>query len=84
MEEEDLRYFERLEMGAKRMNTLIDDLLLYSHVNRGVATIETVDLNQMLSFVLDDLELHIEEKGAKIEIGSLPTSGTSTSITAAI
>ena len=73
MEEEDLRYFERLEMGAKRMNTLIDDLLLYSHVNRGVATIETVDLNQMLSFVLDDLELHIEEKGAKIEIGPMPT-----------
>jgi PAS domain S-box-containing protein len=73
MEEEDLRYFERLEAGAKRMNTLIDDLLLYSHVNRGMASIETVNLNQMLSFVLDDLELHIEEKGATIEIGKLPT-----------
>jgi signal transduction histidine kinase len=73
MEEEDLRYFERLEMGAKRMNTLIDDLLLYSHVNRGMATIETVDLNQMLSFVMDDLELQIEEKKARMEIGSLPT-----------
>lgn len=73
LEEEDRRYFERLEMGAKRMNTLIDDLLLYSHVNRGVSLVETVDLNQMLSFVLDDLELHIEQKGAKVEISSLPT-----------
>jgi signal transduction histidine kinase len=27
----------------------------------------------MLSFVLDDLELHIEEKGAHIEVGPLPT-----------
>ena len=73
LEEEDLRYFERLEMGARRMTTLIDDLLLYSHVSRGMATIETVDLNQMLSFVLDDLELQIEEKRAKIDIGPLPT-----------
>jgi PAS domain S-box-containing protein len=73
MEEEDRRYFERLEAGTKRMNTLIDDLLLYSHVNRGVRSTETVDLNQMLSFVLDDLELHIEQKGATVEIGTLPT-----------
>jgi PAS domain S-box-containing protein len=73
LEEEDLRYFERLETVARRMTTLIDDLLLYSHVSRGMATIEAVDLNQMLSFVLDDLELQIEEKGAQIEIGSLPT-----------
>ena len=73
LEEEDLRYFERLEMGARRMTTLIDDLLLYSHVSRGMATIETVDLNQMLAFVLDDLELQIEEKGATIKIGPLPT-----------
>jgi len=73
MEEEDRRYFERLEAGAKRMNALIDDLLLYSHVNRGMASVETVNLNQMLSFVLDDLELQIDEKKAMVEIGALPT-----------
>lgn len=72
MEEEDRRYFERLEAGTKRMATLIDDLLLYSHVNRGLASVEPVDLNQMLSFVLDDLELHIEQKGARVEAGPLP------------
>ena len=73
LEDEDRRYFERLENGSSRMVTLIDDLLLYSHVNRGITLIETVDLNQMLSFVLDDLELHIEEKGAEIEVEVLPT-----------
>jgi PAS domain S-box-containing protein len=72
LEGEDRRYFERLEAGTKRMSTLIDDLLLYSHVNRGKSSVEAVDLNQMLSFVLDDLELHIEEKGARVEIGPLP------------
>jgi light-regulated signal transduction histidine kinase (bacteriophytochrome) len=73
LEEEDRRYFERLEMGIRRMNSLIDDLLLYSHVSRGKGSDEAVDLNHMLSFVLDDLELHIEEKGAHIEVGPLPT-----------
>jgi PAS domain S-box-containing protein len=73
MEEEDHRYFKRLEAGTNRMVSLIDDLLVYSHVTRGVSSVETVDLNQMLSFVLDDLELHIEELGAKVEVGSLPT-----------
>jgi PAS domain S-box-containing protein len=73
LEEEDRRYFNRLEAGTDRMVTLIDDLLVYSHVTRGVSSIETVDLNQMLFFVLDDLELHIEELGASVEIGSLPT-----------
>ncbi|RYY90175.1 MAG: PAS domain-containing sensor histidine kinase, partial [Chitinophagaceae bacterium] len=72
LEEEDRRYFERLEAGTKRMGTLIDDLLLYSHVNRGLSSVETVDLGQMLAFVLDDLELHIEQLGAHVEIGELP------------
>jgi signal transduction histidine kinase len=81
MEEEDRRYFDRLDAGAQRMSTLIDDLLLYSHVNRGVSAVEIVDLNQMLSFVLDDLELHMEEKGATVEIGLLPTvQGSETTV----
>jgi light-regulated signal transduction histidine kinase (bacteriophytochrome) len=73
LEAEDQRYFERLENGTKRMGSLIDDLLVYSHVNRGLSSIETVDLNQVLSFVLDDLELHIEQKGARVDVASLPT-----------
>jgi PAS domain S-box-containing protein len=73
LDEEDRRYFERMENGANRMNTLIDDLLLYSHVNRGLSVIEMVDLSEVLYFVLDDLELHIEQKGATIEVGPLPT-----------
>jgi signal transduction histidine kinase len=73
LEQEDLRYFERLETGTKRMNTLIDDLLVYSHVTRGASTVETVDLNQMLSFVLDDLELHIEQIGATVKVDPMPT-----------
>ena len=73
LEEEDRRYFERLELGTRRMNSLIDELLLYSHVSKGIRSAETVNLNNTLAFVLDDLELHIEEKRAKINVGPLPT-----------
>jgi PAS domain S-box-containing protein len=72
LQDEDRRYFERLENGTRRMATLIDDLLLYSHVSRGIGSEEEVNLNQTLSFVLDDLELHIEEKGAIVEVAPLP------------
>ena len=72
LEEEDRRYFARMEIGTTRMASLIDDLLLYSHVSRGIHSNERVDLNQTLSYVLDDLELHIEEKGARVKAGTLP------------
>jgi signal transduction histidine kinase len=52
---------------------LIDDLLLYSHVNRGLSVIEMVNLNEVLRFVLDDLELQIEQKAATVQVGPLPT-----------
>lgn len=70
---EDMRYFERMEAGTKRMSTLIDDLLVYSHVNRDVSIVEPVDLNQVILLVLDDLELSIEQMDAKVDVGLLPT-----------
>jgi PAS domain S-box-containing protein len=72
LEPEDARYFERLELATKRMSTLIDDLLMYSHISRGTSAEETVDLNQVLSMVLEDLELEIEEKQAQIVSEDLP------------
>jgi len=72
LNEENQRYFERLETGAKRMGTLIDDLLLYSHISRGAAIEESVDLNQIITLVKEDMELAIEEKHAVIIVESLP------------
>lgn len=55
------------------MNALIDDLLLYSHVSRGAAMEEMVDLNEKTGLVLEDLDLEITEKKAKIIVDGLPT-----------
>lgn len=54
------------------MSTLIDDLLTYSHIGRGVSRFEPVDLNQVLALVLEDQELGIKERGAEIRIDPLP------------
>ncbi|HEX2535935.1 MAG TPA: PAS domain-containing protein, partial [Chitinophagaceae bacterium] len=64
--------FNRMEQATQRMQTLIDDLLLYSHVSRGAVLEEEIDLNQKVANVLGDLELEIEQKKARVEVGPLP------------
>ena len=39
------------------MNTLIDDLLVYSSVSSGVVLDEEVNLGEIVKMVLEDLEL---------------------------
>lgn len=66
-------YFERLETAARRMGLLVDDLLEYSHVSQGGEAMEEIDLNKKLRIVLEDLEVAIEEKAARVHIDPLPT-----------
>lgn len=66
------RLFERMQVATNRMALLVDDLLTYSHLSEVPYEKEEVDLNTKLSIVLSDLELDIEEKQAKINVGPLP------------
>lgn len=63
----------RLEYAARRMSQLVDDLLDYSFVNQGMENRETVDLNKKIELVLEDFEVSIQEKGARINVAQLPT-----------
>ncbi|GAA4749172.1 PAS domain-containing protein [Flavisolibacter ginsenosidimutans] len=72
LQEEEIRSFHRIENATQRMNNLIDDLLLYSHVSQRPHELETIDLNQKMQNVLEDLELDIEEKKATIQVEKLP------------
>jgi PAS domain S-box-containing protein len=65
-------YLERMLVSAGRMRRLIDDLLTYSRVTTQAKPFEPTDLNEVLSDVLSDLELRIEQAGAQIEKGPLP------------
>lgn len=64
--------FERMENAARRMSTLIDDLLAYSHLSTRNDSLEEIDLNQKLVKVIDDLEVIVEEKKATIRVEPLP------------
>jgi PAS domain S-box-containing protein len=68
----EVRLFERVDNATQRMGTLIDDLLLYSHMSQKPLEMETVDLNTKIQLVLEDLELDIAEKHAVIHREALP------------
>jgi signal transduction histidine kinase len=70
---EELHLFDRMEIAAQRMSSLIEDLLTYSQVSLGAKLNEEVDLNRILQVVLDDLDLDIEQKNAKIVVEDLAT-----------
>ena len=58
--------------GAKRMQTLINDLLSYSRVGMHGATFREVDLGVLFAQVLEDLQLVMKAEGATVERGALP------------
>ncbi|MGE5432913.1 MAG: PAS domain S-box protein [Syntrophomonadaceae bacterium] len=58
--------------GAIRMNTLINDLLIYSRVSSQEREFTSVDLNQIVEAVLKDLELLINENNAIVSYSGLP------------
>ena len=69
---DDRKMFGRVEHAGIRMNSLIDDLLLYSHVSQKPVEKEPLDLNVKIEKVLEDLELEIEKKQALISVNKLP------------
>lgn len=66
-------YLRRMIDSAKRMRRLIDDLLTYSRVGTQGKEFTPVDLNVILTQVLSDLEVRIEQTHACVEFESLPT-----------
>ncbi len=58
--------------AAKRMSTLIQDLLLYSQVSTQRRTVESVDCEALLTGLVRDLKTAIDESRAKIVWESLP------------
>ncbi|GAA0859232.1 ATP-binding protein [Aliiglaciecola litoralis] len=65
-------YLQRMQNAAKRMSNLISDLLEFSRVTtKGKAFVE-VDLNTVMSNVIGDLEIAVEESQTTFEIDKLP------------
>ncbi|MBS1598070.1 MAG: PAS domain S-box protein [Bacteroidetes bacterium] len=67
------KYFDKINQSAKRMTTLINDVLNYSRLTHAMDTSATVDLNQVVFDAQSDLELMIEQKNALIQTENLPS-----------
>ena len=76
LEQSEVFLLGRIENATNRMRSLVDDLLQYSHISERPAKKELFDFKEMISHVLEDLELHITQKNATITIeGSVKLKG---------
>jgi len=64
-------HFNRLQVSAKRMQNLIDDLLLYSRTNTIERKFEKIHLEKILDEVKSDLKEELQQKHVTIEMGNL-------------
>lgn len=73
LDEDGRHYVSIMVEGAARMARMIDGILAYSRAGLAGIDIAEVDLAEHWRAVCSDLEIQIEEAGATIEIGALPT-----------
>jgi PAS domain S-box-containing protein len=59
--------------GSKRMYELLNSLLILSRVNSKAVGFSTVDMNEILNIVIDNLRLTIEDTDAQIHADQLPS-----------
>ncbi|UFH53194.1 PAS domain S-box protein [Spirosoma sp. KNUC1025] len=69
---EGLDYLERMQTAAGRMSLLIRDLLAFSRISTRQENVAVVSLNQVITDVLDDLEVAVKQTGAQIQVDKLP------------
>lgn len=73
LDDEAADYLRRMTNAARRMQTLIKDLLEYSQVTLRPEPPRPVDLGQVVTEVLTDLEERTVGSNGRIHVGNLPT-----------
>ena len=66
------KYFNKIYSSAKRMSSLINDVLNYSRLTKTGEQFQKTDLNKVLKDVLSDYELLTEQKSATVTYTDLP------------
>ncbi len=72
LNEKQMDYLTRMSSAAKRMSTLISDLLEFSRVNTRGKSFVAVNLNELVQLCVDDLSVAIEENGTTLDIPLFP------------
>jgi PAS domain S-box-containing protein len=67
-----IEFSDKIQSTAARMQKLMEDLLRFSELSN-IADVVPVDLNEVMQYVANDLELVIKEKMASVAIEKLPS-----------
>lgn len=67
------RYLERIVDATGRMRRLINDLLDFSRIDNQKDSFAPTDMDLVLQDVLANLDLRIQDHGATVTVGKLPT-----------
>lgn len=73
LNEEAIKHIDIMNSASLRLNTLVDDLAHYSYTGSENGAIELVDLNKILSDIIEDIEILIKSKKAEITWEQLPS-----------
>ena len=65
-------FFDFIQDGVHRMQSLIDDLLQYSRVGRNKTALSSVDLNEVCDTARSNLQTRISETQANVTVNPLP------------
>ena len=69
---EGLAYLTRIQNATKRMTTLISDLLELSQISSQGRPLIPVNLNDVITGVVSDLEARLTQTGGRVEVSELP------------
>ena len=73
LDERGLDYVDRMQNAAKRMQSLINNLLTLSRITTKAQPFVQVNLADVVRGVMADLELHVERAGGRVEAGDMPS-----------
>ena len=62
------KYAKRIRESSEHMNTIIEDLLAYSHLSTAEIRLKQMSLDKIVKEVIEQLETRITEKDAKLNI----------------
>jgi PAS domain S-box-containing protein len=72
LQEEGMKYLQRIQTATKNARSLIDSLMEFSRITHESQTYDKTDMNALVQEVKSDLELKIEETQATIHSVVLP------------
>ncbi len=73
IEEKDNNYLQKIIRSANRMQALIQDILTLSKLSNNDIPYATVNLNEIIDNIKDDLVISLKEKKATVQAGRLPS-----------